>query len=72
VSGPAGKLMRAKGYEVSPKGVAEVYADFLDLLVVDHADRGVIRNSVATNTIMKSKEDAVRLAEFVVSLFDRI
>jgi len=72
VSGPAGKLMRAKGYDVSPKGVAEVYADFLDLLVVDKADEGVIENSVATNTIMKSKEDAIRLAEFVVRLFDRV
>ncbi len=72
VSGPAGKLMRAKGYEVSPKGVADVYADFLDLLVVDESDEGVVENSVATNTIMKSKEDAIRLAEFVVRLFDRL
>ena len=72
VSGPAGKLMRAKGYEVSPKGVADVYADFLDLLVVDEADEGVVENSVATNTIMKSKDDAIKLAEFVVRLFDRV
>jgi LPPG:FO 2-phospho-L-lactate transferase len=70
VSGPAGKLMRAKGYEVSARGVADVYADFLDLLVVDEADKGVMERSVATNTIMKTKEDAVRLAEFVVKLFD--
>ncbi|WP_456329523.1 2-phospho-L-lactate transferase [Archaeoglobus sp.] len=72
VSGPAGKLMRAKGYEVSPKGVADVYADFLDLLVVDESDEGVVEKSVATNTIMKSKEDAIRLGEFVVRLFDRV
>lgn len=72
VSGPAGKLMRAKGYEVSPRGVAEIYADFLDLLIVDKADEGVVEKSVATNTIMKSKEDAVKLAEFVVRLFDRL
>jgi len=72
VSGPAGKLMRAKGYEVSARGVAEVYADFLDLLVVDEADRGMVEKSVATNTIMKTKDDAVRLAEFVVKLFDKL
>lgn len=72
VSGPAGKLMRAKGYDVSPRGVAEVYADFLNLLVVDKADESIVENSVATNTIMKSKEDAIRLAEFVVRLFDRL
>ncbi len=72
VSGPAAKLMRAKGYEVSARGVAEVYADFLNLLVVDEVDRGLIEKSVATNTIMRSKDDAIRLAEFVVKLFDKL
>ena len=72
VSGPAGKLMNAKGYEVSPRGVAEVYADFLDILVVDEVDKGAVEKSAATNTIMRSKDDAIRLAEFVIKLFDRL
>lgn len=38
-SGPADKLMRAKGYEVSPIGVAECYKEFLDIMVVDEADK---------------------------------
>ena len=69
VSGPAAKLMRAKGYEVSPLGVAEVYKDFLDVLVVDGRDKGLEGNDfevVAFSTIMKSKDDAVKLAKFVL------
>ena len=73
VSGPAGKFMRAKGYEVSPLGVADVYLEFLDVLVVDNADRHLVGKYksieiVATNTIMKTIEDSKRLAEFVLSL----
>ncbi|WP_202320239.1 2-phospho-L-lactate transferase [Archaeoglobus neptunius] len=72
-SGPAGKLMRAKGFEVSPIGVFDVYRDFLDILVVDISDADLeSENIAATSTFMKSKEDAVRLAEFIVKLFDRI
>ncbi len=73
VSGPAGKFMRAKGFEVSPLGVVEVYKDFLDVLIVDRADEGLVGRYgdveiVATDTIMKSEEDAKRLAEFILSL----
>jgi LPPG:FO 2-phospho-L-lactate transferase len=38
VSGPAGDLMRAHGLPVSIAGVAQVYCDFLDVLVVDSQD----------------------------------
>src|SRR5204862_1050371 len=37
-SGPAGKLMEACGYEVSPSGVARCYHDFLDNVVIDTKD----------------------------------
>ena len=72
VSGPAAKLMKAKGYEVSPLGVAEVYRDFLDLLVVDDADKMLEGKDdfeiVAFSTLMKNKGDAVKLASFVLKL----
>ncbi len=65
--------MKAKGYEVSPLGVFEVYKDFLDILVVDETDKRLESEKiVATNTLMKSKEDAIRLSDFVLKLFDRI
>jgi LPPG:FO 2-phospho-L-lactate transferase len=71
VSGPAGKFMQALNVEVSPGGVARIYRDFLDVLVVDRADEDLKLDDievVATSTIMKSKEDAIKLAEFLLSL----
>lgn len=73
LSGPAGKFMKAKGYEVSPLGVFEVYKDFLSALIVDEVDSKLVsKNVFATKTIMKSKEDAIRLSEFILKLFDKI
>src|SRR3970282_931629 len=39
VSGPAHKLMAAMGHEVSALGVAQVYADFLDRIVIAPEER---------------------------------
>ncbi len=72
-SGPAAKLMRAKGFEVSPRGVFDVYRDFLDLLVVDETDANLrSERFVPARTFMRTKDDAVKLAEFVLKLFDRL
>lgn len=38
VSGPAGELMKTQGWPVSILGVAQAYADFLDLLIADAQD----------------------------------
>jgi LPPG:FO 2-phospho-L-lactate transferase len=38
VSGPAGKLLLARGLEVSPLGVARAYRPWLDALVIDAKD----------------------------------
>ena len=39
VSGPAGRLMRARGLDVSPLGVATAYAPWLRALLIDPRDR---------------------------------
>jgi LPPG:FO 2-phospho-L-lactate transferase len=39
VSGPAGRLMRARGLDVSPLGVAAAYAPWLRALLIDPRDR---------------------------------
>jgi LPPG:FO 2-phospho-L-lactate transferase len=61
------------GVEVSPKGIAKLYEDFLDLLIMDNADKELISEiasmgiqAIATNTIMKTMEDKIRLAEFAL------
>lgn len=72
-SGPAAKLMAAKGFDVSPLGVMDVYKDFLDILIVDAQDADLISEKiVATNIFIRSREDAIKLSEFVLKLFDRI
>jgi LPPG:FO 2-phospho-L-lactate transferase len=70
VSGPAGDLMRAHGLEVSVRGVAQAYAGFLDLLVIDEADRAQAATVEALgiqvhvcHTLMNSQDEKVRLAQ---------
>jgi LPPG:FO 2-phospho-L-lactate transferase len=74
VSGPAGRLMKACGFEVSPAGVANCYQDFLTTLIVHTTDAGlapVIRTDTlgvqVTDILMSDDESARRLADFVVS-----
>ncbi len=66
VSGPAGKLMRAFGLEVSANGVANYYSDFLDLIIVHSGDTCEFEH-IETNILMKCKEDEVRLAKFLIN-----
>ena len=73
LKGPADKFMVHQGVEVSPKGVARLYEDFLDRLILDYADKKLIEDimsmgieAIAANTVMKTLEDKVRLAETVL------
>ncbi len=73
VSGPAGVLMKRKGWPSTIAGVAQAYEDFLDLLVVDledHADADHLREGglhvLCANTVMKSLDDKQELARFTL------
>ena len=73
VKGPADKLMRGLGFEVSAFSVAELYSDFLDTFVLDVADSAekdrIEKLGIeveVTNTLMKSLEDKVELARTVL------
>jgi LPPG:FO 2-phospho-L-lactate transferase len=73
IKGPADKMLRGCGFEVSAFGVAKFYADFLDAIVVDSKD-AVLKERIkklglavtVTNTIMKSLDDKVALAKAVL------
>jgi LPPG:FO 2-phospho-L-lactate transferase len=72
-SGPAGMLMRRKGWPSTIAGVAQAYEDFLDVLVVDledHADADHLREGglhvLCANTVMKSMQDKQELARFTL------
>jgi LPPG:FO 2-phospho-L-lactate transferase len=73
VSGPAGILMAAQGFDVSIGGVADFYHDFLDLLVVDSQDAKAAEALRATGmrvhctpTIMRKNADRIALAKSVL------
>lgn len=70
VKGPAAKLMPELGLEVSPRGVSRYYEGLLDGLVIDSSDaeRGqeVEIPFLATETLMVSNQDKVRLAEEIL------
>jgi LPPG:FO 2-phospho-L-lactate transferase len=70
IKGPADKLMRGLGLEVSAYAVAHLYRDFLDAFVIDHVDQAEKErikrlglNVVVTDTIMKKLNDKIRLAK---------
>lgn len=73
IKGPADKMLRGLGLEVSAFGVAKFYSDFLDVFVIDTKD-SVEKNRIeqlgvnvkVTNTVMKSLEDKVALAKVVL------
>lgn len=73
IKGPADKMMRGMGHEVSPLGVARLYRDFLGVFVLDQTDRRYIEpirrlgiKAVAADTIMTTPARAARLADVVL------
>ena len=74
VKGPADRLLKGLGLEVSAFSVAKLYADFLDVFILDEADlaeqeriEDLGLEVKTTNTIMKSMEDKIRLAKIALS-----
>lgn len=70
VSGPAGKLMRAVGVEVSSSGIAKLYRDYISTLLLDRNDEHQVReirvlgvHPVLANLHMRSIGDKVKLAQ---------
>ena len=73
VSGPAGILMASQNLPVSISGIAQTYADFLDVLVADNRDRAEGESLATTtlhvhctNTLMRSLNDRADLARAVL------
>jgi LPPG:FO 2-phospho-L-lactate transferase len=73
VSGPAAKLLAARGLEVSPLGVARAYRPWLDALVVDRADASLAPalqqdgvRAVVADALMPDGAAEARLARTVL------
>lgn len=70
LKGPADKMLTSLGYESSAVGVARLYADFLDVLVIDTEDSGLANDieqsgvrPVVTDTIMRDAASRRSLAQ---------
>lgn len=75
ISGPAGTLMAAQGFEVSIRGVASAYKDFLDMLVAHPTDSALaaeLTNSRfqvhCDNILMDSLEQREQVARTALML----
>ena len=69
IKGPAARIMSGLGMKVSATQVARIYQDFLDVFIVDQADRKLEKEIgslgcrvVVTDTIMKNLRSKIHLA----------
>jgi LPPG:FO 2-phospho-L-lactate transferase len=70
VKGPAGKMLASLGHEVSALGVARIYRDSIDVMVIDEQDRALAPavealglRCLVTDTIMADDAKKKALAE---------
>lgn len=75
VKGPAAPLMRATGHEVSALGVARIYAEFADGMVIDQVDAALAPavealglRAAVTDTIMRGPAEKAHLAGAALAL----
>ncbi|MBV9227763.1 MAG: 2-phospho-L-lactate transferase, partial [Chloroflexi bacterium] len=73
IKGPADKLLRGLGMEVSAVGVTRCYRDFLDVMVIDNQDEHLTSEiedlgipTVVTDTIMRDAATKAALARTVL------
>lgn len=73
VSGPAGKFMKALGMDISSVGVAKLYENFLDNIVIDNEDENfegeinqIINKVTITNIIMNNLGAKKNLAQIIM------
>jgi LPPG:FO 2-phospho-L-lactate transferase len=75
IKGPADKLMKGLGLEVSSFSVAKLYSDFIDTIIIDNIDAAAkpkienlgVKVKLA-NTVMNNLEDKVHLANAVLEV----
>jgi LPPG:FO 2-phospho-L-lactate transferase len=68
VSGPAGALMQAAGFEPSSQGTVNCYDGITDIFVQDIRDPINVSNSVRFDTLMTDEEKSVSLAREILRL----
>jgi LPPG:FO 2-phospho-L-lactate transferase len=79
LKGPAAKMMAELGSPVSSLAVARHYGPLIDALLIDEEDRALVPERSASDpallvakTVMKTREDRIRLARSCLSLLETI
>ncbi len=77
IKGPADRLMRGLGMEVSSAQIAGIYKEFLDVMIIDKTDKGEQDNiqklgikTVNTDTIMSNDSKSEQLSTFILECLD--
>lgn len=75
IKGPAAKMMRELGVQPSASVIADLYSDFVDIVVLDTADAALAANDprfVVKPTVMHTSEQKIALARDCVSLIQSL
>ena len=76
VKGPAAKMMKELGMDVSATAVANYYGDLIDGFVYDASDPNPVelpdKATLSTNTLMKNSDDRRRVAQEVLAFAQQI
>ena len=77
IKGPAARMMGYLRYEVSALGVARIYQDLIDLMIIDEQDRnlkneieGLGIKTVVTDTIMSTVQKKINLSNTVLKALE--
>lgn len=77
LKGPADRLMKGLGMEVSSKQIAKIYSDFLDVMVIDETDAeekaGIEETGIKTltaDTVMSSDDKSENLSRIILRYLD--
>jgi len=79
LKGPADKLMRGLGMEASSTQVARLYADFLDVLVIDRSDAAEAASIkllgvkvFVTDTVIPDEQSSMRLSREILDFMESL
>lgn len=75
IKGPAAKMLKELGHDVSSLGVARQYVDLCDTFIIDEIDvslkagiEALGMEVLVTNTIMETDQDKKQFAEFILNI----
>lgn len=75
IKGPTAKIMRELGVQPTATVIADLYADFVDSVIVDTADAALVAadtRCVVAPTVMKTAQQKAALARECLAIIDRM